>query len=400
MGDRPHPVTFTFDERHPLEATPRDTIASALLSAGVAATSRSAKYRRPRGPFCLEGDCGTCLVRVNGVPNVRACMTEVQPGMHVSSQNLLGPDHMDPSRIVDRFLGTMDHHHFAVKPKIANTVMQAVVRNLTGLGILPDHPRRAPPKRRHLTPTVLVVGAGAAGQAAHTRLRDAGVDVLTLDRTPGADAIPGLHRATAVFACYPAEHIWTAAHRHRDGDSLWTICPQHVVLATGARASMVPLQNNDLPGVLSARGLLRQSERTGRDTPACVVVGDGPHAVEAARALGAQRIATDEVVRIEGHNRVEAVKIRSGRIRCSVVALAGPLAPAHDLPVQAGATVEFDGTGFATKRDDHGAVSTASSWRTWACGDVAGHMGPAAAEKDGQRVADSVIVSLHGDARV
>jgi sarcosine oxidase subunit alpha len=54
--------------REAIASDARDTGASALIAAGELMTSRSAKYRRPRGAYCLLGDCGTCWGRVDGQP--------------------------------------------------------------------------------------------------------------------------------------------------------------------------------------------------------------------------------------------------------------------------------------------------------------------------------------------
>ena len=45
-----------------------EPVAAALLAAGKPLVSRSAKYHRPRGAFCLAGTCGTCLVRGGRAP--------------------------------------------------------------------------------------------------------------------------------------------------------------------------------------------------------------------------------------------------------------------------------------------------------------------------------------------
>ena len=81
----------------PLRAAPGDTVSAALLRAGRVATGRSLKFRRPRGPFCLQGDCGTCLLRVDGEPNLRACTTRVRTGMQLQSQNRVLPRGPDPT---------------------------------------------------------------------------------------------------------------------------------------------------------------------------------------------------------------------------------------------------------------------------------------------------------------
>jgi len=42
---------------------------------------------RPRGFYCAIGNCASCLMIVNGEPNVRTCITELKEGMDVNTQN-------------------------------------------------------------------------------------------------------------------------------------------------------------------------------------------------------------------------------------------------------------------------------------------------------------------------
>ena len=63
---------------------PGDTLASALYRDGVRVFSRSFKYHRPRGLYCMSGDCPNCLVTVDGEVNVRACMCAAKDGQKVS----------------------------------------------------------------------------------------------------------------------------------------------------------------------------------------------------------------------------------------------------------------------------------------------------------------------------
>ncbi|HIG99886.1 MAG TPA: (2Fe-2S)-binding protein, partial [Thermoplasmata archaeon] len=67
-----------------------DTIASALHAAGVRTLTKSLKYDSPRGFFCGIGKCSSCLMRVNGVPNVRTCIAPLQEGIDVQMQDKLG----------------------------------------------------------------------------------------------------------------------------------------------------------------------------------------------------------------------------------------------------------------------------------------------------------------------
>ncbi len=365
-------LTIDFDGA-PVPAHPDDTVASALIAAGELMTSRSAKYRRPRGAYCLLGDCGTCLVRVDGQPNVRACLTAVRPGMQVASQNSYGD--LDPTALIDSvFRGGVDHHHLVVHPRIANKLMQGVARNLTGFGTLPDAaPARAAWREDHV-PEVLVIGAGRSGRAAAAVLAAAGVDHLVLERRDrlalaADDSAPlstHVRPGIGVFAAYPHEGLWAAAALASETDdiappdvspTLHLIRPRHVILALGAHVPTIPIPGNDLPGVLSARGLLHLLARTGRRTARpIVVIGDGPDAKTHAEALGATLVAPAEVVRIAGRRHVKAVVTRSARIACRLVALSPALAPASELAAQAGAALRWTGSGFAPVIDPEGRV--------------------------------------------
>ncbi|MBU1145720.1 MAG: (2Fe-2S)-binding protein [Firmicutes bacterium] len=67
-----------------------DTIASALHALGIKVLSKSIKELRPRGFYCAIGNCGSCFMRVNNVPNVKTCITLLEEGMIVESQEGLG----------------------------------------------------------------------------------------------------------------------------------------------------------------------------------------------------------------------------------------------------------------------------------------------------------------------
>ncbi|MEU3963749.1 FAD-dependent oxidoreductase [Streptomyces buecherae] len=67
-------------------ARPGDTVAAVLLATGRAAWRTTRGGDRPRGVFCGIGVCHDCLVVVNGLPDVRACLREVAAGDVVETQ--------------------------------------------------------------------------------------------------------------------------------------------------------------------------------------------------------------------------------------------------------------------------------------------------------------------------
>lgn len=59
-----------------------ETVAAAMIAAGIRSFRRSTRGS-PRGVYCGIGVCFECLVRVNGQPNLRACITYAEDGMTI-----------------------------------------------------------------------------------------------------------------------------------------------------------------------------------------------------------------------------------------------------------------------------------------------------------------------------
>lgn len=232
-------ITFSFDGRE-IEAYEGETIAAALHAAGVRALSHT-KQGSPRGLFCAIGKCSSCLMTVDGIPNVRACVTPVREGMEVCSQT--GPGAIDP-------------------------------------GFRPRH--RAPAKRRAVE--VAIVGAGPAGLSAAHTLLEWGVRPLVVDENPhlGGQLIKQTHkffgsraeragtrgfsiaqalveevkgktevlREARVVGLYPRDGGRILVVQH--GDDLHLVEAQALIVATGAEERFPPFPGNTLPGVYGA----------------------------------------------------------------------------------------------------------------------------------------------------
>jgi predicted molibdopterin-dependent oxidoreductase YjgC len=79
-------VRLTFEGRQ-IEAREGDSVAAALLAAGVRAIRDSVVSGEPRAPYCMMGVCFDCLAEIDGVPNRQACMLPVRDGMRVARQH-------------------------------------------------------------------------------------------------------------------------------------------------------------------------------------------------------------------------------------------------------------------------------------------------------------------------
>lgn len=87
-------VTFSFDGKE-LRGYEGESIAAALKAAGVMVHRYTAKQHKPRGIFCAIGRCTDCVMIVNGVPNVRTCVTPLEEGMQIQTQYGVEPKKED-----------------------------------------------------------------------------------------------------------------------------------------------------------------------------------------------------------------------------------------------------------------------------------------------------------------
>lgn len=82
-------VSFTLDGT-PLSGRDGQSVAAALINAGVVSWRRTRFDDRPRGIFCGIGACFDCLITINGEPNIRACLATVREGDRVERQEGTG----------------------------------------------------------------------------------------------------------------------------------------------------------------------------------------------------------------------------------------------------------------------------------------------------------------------
>src|ERR1700730_12652781 len=202
--DDARPVPLVFRGR-PMAATPGGPLLASLSRGRLLTLQRSIRYHRPRAPFCGIGVCTQCLVRVNGIPNVRACRYVPKPNDRVQTENAWPSPRFDVLGILDLIFRTgLDTLHGFRRPAFASPLYHRVVRRLAGYGRLPDEGAVAStigPGERSKT-DVLVVGAGPAGRAAALRIAESGTEVTMVDRNAGVSPVPGvrlLSPATLMF---------------------------------------------------------------------------------------------------------------------------------------------------------------------------------------------------------
>ena len=72
-----------------MKAREGEPVMAALVAAGVKVFRHTAKGS-PRRMFCGIGRCTDCVMKVDGVPGVRTCVTRVHAGMRVERQEGVG----------------------------------------------------------------------------------------------------------------------------------------------------------------------------------------------------------------------------------------------------------------------------------------------------------------------
>jgi sarcosine oxidase subunit alpha len=60
-----------------------ETVLAALIAAGYKSLKENPVNQDPRGALCGMGVCFECTVTINGIPNIRSCMTEAQDMMEI-----------------------------------------------------------------------------------------------------------------------------------------------------------------------------------------------------------------------------------------------------------------------------------------------------------------------------
>jgi len=352
-----------------VEAKDGDTIAAALYRQGQRIFSRSFKYHRPRGLLCVQGKCPNCLMNVDGIPNIRTCITPVRDGMTVKAQNAFPSLETDWLSITQRFdwLMPVGWYYKTFTQRAMWHAAEPIIRKVAGLGeVLTSETPNYEHSWMHCDRAV--IGGGWAGIEAAQAAGARGEQVVLVDDQPalggqsryrkrsGQDPSDLIKRLQALpnvrilldsycFGLYEGNLLGIVQRNPHSGaaERLVHLRAQHTTVATGAYETPLLFPHHDLPGVMLSTGVLRLLHLYGvRPGERVVVVGAAGASAEVSAELrdaGIVVVATvsPEQMRVaSGAPGVKGIQTEIGRFACDLVAVCGPQVPDAGLAAQAG----------------------------------------------------------------
>jgi len=400
--DRARPLTFTFDGRA-IAGFGGDTVASALLGAGVVHVGRSFKLHRPRGVFSCGPEEPTAIVDIGEgarrTPVTRATDVAAAPGLVVRTGNAWPSLGLDLGALASRFSALLPAGFYYKTFKWPNWhAFEPTIRRAAGLG----HAAPAPDPDRYEEVSqridTLVIGAGASGVSAALDAARRGREVWLVGISPRfagdaaaqADTARRLGAAgvrvllsTCAFGVYDHGLVCAAQAVDAGGEAglrerLWKLGTRHVVVATGAYQRPLLFPDNDRPGVMLAAAVERYARNYGVACGRRVVVAtasaSGWRTARALRGLGVEVVAIVDrrgasaegepdgfagdgmrvhrsatLVAVDGAKALRSITVagadgRTTRIDCDCVASDGGWTPAVNLWSMAGGRLRFDAT--------------------------------------------------------
>ena len=302
LVDRTQVLSFLFDGRR-YTGFGGDTLASALLGAGVKLVGRSFKYHRPRGILGAGSEEPNALVELRSgarrEANTRATVAELFDGLEARSQNRWPSLRFDwgaiNSLLSPIFVAGFYYKTFMWPAAFWEKLYEPLIRRAAGLGKASFEADPDDYEKAHAFCDVLIVGAGPAGLAAALAAGRSGARVILcdedfvlggrlngdrheIDGLSGPDWVRTIESElrslpdvrimprTTVFGAYDdglsGTRIFGALERvcdhlavppiHQPRQRLWKIMAKRTVLAAGAVERPIVFGGNDRPGVMLA----------------------------------------------------------------------------------------------------------------------------------------------------
>ncbi len=347
--DRAQPLDFLWNGRW-YSGLAGDTIASALVAAGVRVFSRSFKYHRPRGILTAGFHDPNLFVQVADEPNVRAGHRLLTPGADVAAQNAwpsLRVDARSANQLFGRFLSPGFYYKTFMRPRALRPLYQQTLRRFSSGGSIDPHTPTVHRGKRFAHPDVLVAGGGPAGMAAAITAARAGAEVMLVEEEHGlgghlrygpepspldelrenVDAEHGIEVLTNSVVTGRYDHNWVAvvqrgATHHEE--SLVKARAKTLVVAAGTIERPYVFEGNDLPGVMLSTAVRRLINLWAVPPGTRAVVATANESGDAAAADLARagievaevvdmRRADRGIVRARGRGGLQAVELSDGR---------------------------------------------------------------------------------------
>jgi sarcosine oxidase subunit alpha len=373
--DRNCPLSFQFDGKR-YTGFDGDTLASALLAAGVRLVGRSFKYHRPRGILTAGSEEPNALVELRSGPrreaNTRATVAELFEGLEARSQNRWPSLALDVGAVnslfAPIFVAGFYYKTFMWPAALWEKLYEPAIRRAAGLGRASAKADPDTYEKAYAFCDVLIIGAGPSGLAAALGAARSGARVILCDedfllggRLNGEryeiDGLSGpawtrqveaellanpetrILRRTTVFGVYDggmsgtrtlgalervADHFPTPPV-HQPRQRLWRIIAKRTVLAAGALERPIVFGGNDRPGVMMASAVRTYVNRfgviPGRHAALFTTSDDGWKTAFDLAAAGARPAAIIDARSVVSPVLIEEAKRIDTRVFCGAQVL-------------------------------------------------------------------------------
>ena len=359
-------LNFSFDGKayHGFEG---DTLASALLRAGVKVVARSFKYHRPRGIMGAGSEEPNALVEIHkgqySEPNRLATRIKLFDGLEARSQNHMGSVNHDVLAINDLlhpFLAAGFYYKTFMWPKAFwEKLYEPIIRRAAGLGTLSTQPDPDHYDKGFLHCDLLIIGAGPAGIFAALNAARAGASIILADEDfrmggrllsdpceiNGDTALAWVQQSldelaslpnvrvmprTAIYGVY--DHgIYGGLETHNDRiaikstrQTLWRIYAKRSILATGATERPIGFANNDRPGIMLASAMRSYQNRYGINFGTIALFTNNDDGLLTKAAHNIDTRSGQSIIDTQGRKGVKSAVLNTGdKIKIDAIAMSG-----------------------------------------------------------------------------